>query len=219
MPGRRAVPRAARRHARALSAEDAPGCAHAARELVVVARVARPRLACSSDPSVAFGVDCGRFRCTTTNPRWTRSRWRWAPGSSPCRSSSTRSRISTGSCTRAGQSCRESRRPHCSGRDAGSSVPTSWPLACRRRCGDCSRPTRQCRAPASRCGRPAQVQGTSAEAHVAQRHDAGTDQASRVSTSRWRNSVAVWGAKWRASVSAKNTERCWPPVQPMATVR
>ena len=39
------------------------------------------------------------------------------------------------------------------------------------------------------------------------------------SSSRWRSSVDTVDAKRSASVSHMNTERCWPPVQPIATVR
>ncbi len=38
-------------------------------------------------------------------------------------------------------------------------------------------------------------------------------------SSRWRTSAGRWLPKRRASISTKYTERCWPPVQPMATVR
>ena len=43
--------------------------------------------------------------------------------------------------------------------------------------------------------------------------------ASKASSSRWRISVATSGEKRCASVSTMKTERCWPPVQPIATVR
>src|SRR5574337_1015048 len=42
---------------------------------------------------------------------------------------------------------------------------------------------------------------------------------SRATSSRWRTSVALRSAKRRASASTSHTERCWPPVQPIATVR
>ena len=39
------------------------------------------------------------------------------------------------------------------------------------------------------------------------------------SSSRWRISGAASGAKRSARRSTNQTERCWPPVQPIATVR
>ena len=115
----------------------------------------------------------------------------------PCRRACARA------CATAGRSCMCSRtrtcicircrsmcraRRRCRARARGSRRRSGRRWDCRRRCASCWRAALSCR------------------------------RAQAPSSSRCRLSAAQRAPKPRASCSTRNTERCWPPVQPIATV-